>query len=141
MRSLSRLKNLNLYQTLVTDQGLESFQQAGHHSAATIERLNLDKCLITDAGLATLASLKSLAWLHLGGTAITDTGLAELIKFDSLKEVIVTKTETTLARIEKLRLDRPDMTVRDNISENTSQEAIEEAAAYRRQRYSATPMN
>ena len=126
--TLPRLKRLNLYLTLVTDSGLGE-----HRSAAKIEWLNLDKCPITDDGLAKLAPLTSLAWLHLGGTAITDAGLAELAKFESLKEAIVTKTETTLEGIEKLRRDRPDMKVADNISEKTPSEDIEEAAEYRKQ--------
>ena len=133
LKTLPRLRDLNLYLTLVTDTGLDSFQDAGHRSAARIERLNLDKCPITDAGIPKLASLTNLSWLHLGGTAITDTSLIELAKFASLKEVIVTKTETTLAGVEKLRRERPDMTVRNNVSENTPQEEIEEAAEYRKQ--------
>ena len=123
---LPRLKRLNLYLTFVTDAGLDSLP-------ATIEWLNIDKCPITDDGLAKLVSLSKLAWLHLGGTAITDVGLAELAKLQPLKEVIVTKTETTLERIEQLRQDRPDMTLRDNISEQTPQEEIDEAVEYRKQ--------
>jgi hypothetical protein len=133
LRALPRLKRLNLYLTLVTDQGLDSFRREDHRSATKIEVLNLDKCPITDAGIPKLASLTSLGWLHLGGTAITDTGLAELAPFEQLKEVIVTKTETTLGGIEKLRKERPDMTVKDNVSEKTPQEEIDEAAAYRKQ--------
>ena len=133
LRALPRLKNLNLYLTFVSDQGLDSFRRGDHRSAARIERLNLDKCPITDAGIPKLASLTSLAWLHLGGTALTDAGLDELEKLEPLKEVIVTKTETTLGGIEKLRRVRPDMNVRDNISEKTPQEEIDEAAEYRKQ--------
>jgi len=133
LRALPRLKNLNLYLTLVTDQGLDFFCSGDHRSAGMIERLNLDKCPITDAGLPHLASLSCLAWLHLGGTAVTDAGLAELAKFETLKEAIVTKTETTLAGVEKLRQDRPDMNLRDNVSEKTPQADIDEAAAYRKQ--------
>ena len=133
LRALPRLKNLNLYLTLVTNAGLDSFRRGDHRSAAKIERLNLDKCPITDEGISKLASLTSLSWLHLGGTAITDAGLVELAKLGSLQEAIVTKTETTLEGIEKLRLNRPDMKLRDNISENTPREEIEEAAEYRKQ--------
>jgi len=130
---LPRLKNLNFYLTLVTDQGLDTFRKEDYRSATKIERLNLDKCPITDAGLPKLASLTSLAWLHLGGTAVTDAGLAELAKLETLKETIVTKTETTLDGIETLRKVRPDMNVRDNVSEKTPLADIEEAAAYRKQ--------
>ena len=133
LRALPRLKSLNLYLTLVTDSGLNSFRKGDHCSAAKIERLNLDKCPITDDGLAALASLTSLAWIHLGGTAITDTGLAELAKIEPLKEAIVTKTETTLEGIEQLRRNRPDMKVRDNVTENTPREEIDEAAEYRKE--------
>jgi endoglucanase len=133
LRALPRVKNLNLYLTLVTDAGLDSFRRGEHRSAAKIERLNLDKCPITDAGIPKLASLTKLAWIHLGGTAMTDAGLAELKKLEPIKEAIVTKTETTQEGIEKLRRDRPDMTVRDNVSEKTPQEDIDEAAEYRKQ--------
>jgi hypothetical protein len=133
LRALPRLKNLNLYLTLVTDAGLDSFRRGEHRSAAKIERLNLDKCPITDAGIPKLASLTGLKWIHLGGTAITDTGLAELKNLEPIKETIVTKTETTQEGIEKLRRDRPDMKVRDNVSENTPREEIDEAAEYRKQ--------
>ena len=133
LRTLPRLKSLNLYLTLVTDAGLASLGDGNYRSAAKIERLNLDKCPITDAGIAKLSSLTNLAWIHLGGTAITDVGLVELAKFNSLKEAVVTKTETTLEGIEKLRQARPDMTVRDNVSEKTPQADIDEAANYRKQ--------
>jgi len=133
LRALPRLKNLNLYLTRVTDTGLDSFRVGEHRSAAKIERLNLDKCPITDAGIPKLASLTSLAWTHLGGTAITDTGLAELAKLSSLKEAIVTKTETTLQGVEQLRKDRPDLNVRDNVSEKVPQAEIDEAVEYRKQ--------
>ncbi|MCL2305034.1 MAG: hypothetical protein FWC43_06785 [Planctomycetaceae bacterium] len=124
LAELSRLKRLNLYLTFVTDAGLDFFP-------ATIEWLNLDKCPITDEGLAKLVPLSKLAWLHLGGTAITDAGLAGLAQLSSLKEATVTKTETTLEGVEKLRQDRPDMKLRDNVSENTTPEDIEEAREYR----------
>ena len=133
LKALPRLRILNLYMTLVADAGLASFQDADHRSATRIERLNLDRCPITDEGISKLASLTNLAWLHLGATAITDTSLAELAKFESLKEAIVTRTETTFEGVEKLRRERLDMTVRDNASESVSPEAIEEAAEYRRQ--------
>jgi len=133
LRTLPRLKNLNLYLTFVSDAGLDSFRWEDHRSATKIERLNLDKCPITDEGLPKLASLTSLSWLHLGGTGITDIGLAELAKFASLKEAIVTKTETTLGGIEILRQARPDMKLRDNVSEKTPQADIDEAAEYRKQ--------
>jgi hypothetical protein len=133
LRALPRLKRLNLYLTLATDAGLDSFRRGDHRSAAKIEWLNLDKCPITDEGLPKLASLTSLAWLHLGGTAVTDAGLVEVAKFESLKDVIVTKTETTLEGIEKLRQARPDMNIRDNVSANTPQEEIDEAAELRKQ--------
>ena len=133
MRALPRLKNLNLYLTLVTDAGLDSFRRGDHRSAAKIERLNLDKCPITDAGIPKLTSLTSLAWVHLGGTAITDAGLVDVAKLSSLKEAIVTKTETTLQGVEQLRKDRPDLNVRDNVSDNVPQADIEEAAEYRKQ--------
>ncbi|MCL2744147.1 MAG: hypothetical protein FWE67_09870 [Planctomycetaceae bacterium] len=132
LRALPRLKRFNLYLTFVTDSGIDSFQKGEHRSAAKIEWLNLDKCPITDVCLLKLASLTNLSWMHLGGTAITDAGLAELAKLEPLKEVIVTKTETTLEGIEKLRQARPDMKVRDNISENTPQEDIDEAKEYRK---------
>ena len=130
---LPRLKNLNLYLTLVTDSGLRSFRTGDHRSAAKIERLNLDKCPITDDGLANLESLTALTWVHLGGTAVTDAALTELAKFESLKTVIVTKTETTLEGVAKLRQVRPDLKVADNVSEKTPLEEIEEAAEYRKQ--------
>ena len=129
LAALPRLKRLNLYLTLVTDTGLRSFCKAN----PKIEWLNLDKCPITDDGLASLASLTALAWLHLGGTAITDTGLDTLAMLESLKTAIVTKTETTLEGIEKLRQTRPDMKVADNISEKTPPEDVEEAANLRKQ--------
>jgi hypothetical protein len=133
LRALPRLRNLNLYLTHVTDLGLYFIGGQDFLSAAKIERLNLDKCPITDDGLPKLASLTKIKWIHLGGTAITDAGLAELAKFETLTEAIVTKTETTLEGIEKLREARPDMNVRDNVSDNVPQEAIDEAAELRKQ--------
>lgn len=131
LTALPRLKHLNLYLTKVTDSGLDAFKKGDHRSAAKITWLNLDKCPITDDGIPKLSSLVNLEWLHLGGTALTDAGLEELAKLKSLKEVIITKTETTPEGVERLRAALPDCMVRDNVSENTPQADIEEAAEYR----------
>lgn len=133
LTALPRLKRLNLYLTKLTDSGLDAFKKGDHRSADKIVWLNLDKCPITDAGISKLSDLVNLEWLHLGGTALTDAGLGELAKLKSLKDVTVTKTEASLEEIQRLRQVLPDCTVRDNLSEKTSQEDIEEAAAYRKQ--------
>lgn len=132
LTALPRLKRLNLYLTKVTDSGLDAFKKGDHRSSEKIVWLNLDKCPITDAGIPKLSSLINLEWLHLGGTALTDIGLNELAKLKSLKEVTVTKTETTPEGIQQLRAVLPDCKVRDNVSEKTPVEDIEEAATYRK---------
>ena len=134
LRALPRLRDLNLYRTPVTDQGLASFRRGDHRSAARIERLNIGRTAITDEGISKLASLTNLKWLFLAVTDITDAGLVELAKLAPLEEVNITRTETTLEGVERLRRERPDMNVRDNISEEITQEAIDEAVEFRRQR-------
>jgi len=62
----------------------------------------------TDADLKKeLAGLKSLEWLHLGGTQITDAGLKELAGLTSLETLYLGHTQITDAGLKELQQALP----------------------------------
>jgi len=78
---LTGLKELNLWQTDVTDEGLRVV--AGLKS---LERLALPDP-VTDEGLAHVATLPALKALHFKTNRVTDAGLVHLAKIQTLEEL------------------------------------------------------
>ena len=67
---------------------------------------------ITDAGLGQLASAgERIETLDLTGNPITDDGLAHLQQMDSLKFVILDKTNVTAAGVERLQQALPSLNI------------------------------
>jgi Leucine-rich repeat (LRR) protein len=136
LATLSRLKKINLYKTLVSDKGIENF--AGQPAAETVVWLNLDKTPFTDKGIPFLKAFTKLEWLHIGSTFITDKGLKELPDYlpKTLKDVYITKTETSPEAVAQLRNavkeSVPECKIHDNLSENTPQGDIDEAREHRK---------
>ena len=67
LRNLPALHNLDLGETLITDEAL---QHVG--SLTELKSLRLNWNVITDAGLQHLTGLKKLRWLEVDGTLLTD---------------------------------------------------------------------
>ena len=74
LRWFPRLTVLQLYDTKVTDEGLQ-YLAAG---SKELGELSLVGCRITDEGLKTLAQLKQLRLLVLDRTGVTAAGIARL---------------------------------------------------------------
>ena len=70
---LKALEKLDLAQTRISDNGLESVGQLGN-----LKRLYLGSTAISDAGMANLSRLRNLQSLSLSHTDITDGGVAKL---------------------------------------------------------------
>ena len=73
---LSKLEELNLWHTGVTDNGVALLA-----ALTGLKSLNLDEDRqVTDAAMDTVGKLTSLEFLHIGGTSVTDAGLASIRK-------------------------------------------------------------
>jgi mono/diheme cytochrome c family protein len=99
--------DLNLAGTALDDADLGAI---GALPAAT--HLRLARNELTDAALADLAASTHLEHLNLYGNAgITDGGLEALAEIATLREVFLWETGVTPAGAERLRAQRPDLTV------------------------------
>lgn len=73
LHELSRLKNLGLHSTHITDEGLDAIVKIG-----TLTDLELSNTEITDAGLAKLGDMRQLKTLYLYNNAITPDAVGRL---------------------------------------------------------------
>ena len=97
LRGLTKLRELNLRCTRVTDEGLE------HLAGLTnLEALYLDATQVTDAGLRHLESMKKLRSLGLSETQVTDAGLRDLQGLTTLELLYLDGTQVTDAGLEYL---------------------------------------
>ena len=95
---LTRLRDLNLYDTSVTDADLQRLR-----GLPELQTLNLSATKITDAGLATLLTLPNLHALFLNQTKITDAGLQTLRSMPGLTDLAVYDTKVTDEGVAQLR--------------------------------------
>ncbi len=111
-----KVRELNLYDTGMTDAGLERLRKMPE-----LVSLNLNNNRITDAGLACLQDLHHLHRLSLNQTAITDAGLERLRSLPDLRDLDLLETQVTdaglihllpLKNLEKLTLGGPTITDR-----------------------------
>ncbi len=112
--ALAELEMLNLYQTGLTDEGMECLDEcrklktlalssatigdsgfAHFRNMESLKQLVASSTKVTDNGLAALAGLKNLQSLSLGKTAITGAGLAQLENLDKLENLMLQETEVT----------------------------------------------
>jgi Leucine-rich repeat (LRR) protein len=106
LEELTRLANLNLRGTEVTDDGLPHFA-----NQKTLVRLHLEKTKITDKGLQHLKGLENLEYLNLYGTEIGDAGLAHLEGLKKLKSLYLWQTKVTDEGVKKLQAALPGLKI------------------------------
>ncbi len=106
LRGLAHLSWLNLCDTKITDAGLVHLE-----GLTTLEGLDLSFTPVTDAGLAHLKGLKGLTELDLSGTRITDAGLTHLKGLSNLAQLRVLRTHVTGAGIQSLKQVLPRLTI------------------------------
>lgn len=73
LKGLSKLTNIGLDGTRVTDEGMEFIGSMKH-----VRWLAIRDTAVSDAGLASLKELPLLSYLHLEGTKVTDNQIADL---------------------------------------------------------------
>ncbi len=97
LRGLTKLRTLVLWETRVSDAGLEHLE-----SLQQLESLALSGPGLTDAGLMRLGRLAKLQWLGLGGARATDAGLIYLENLKELRHLNLDNTLVTDAGLQRL---------------------------------------
>jgi hypothetical protein len=87
---LTKLRELNLYDTTFTDADLERLR-----GLSNLQKLNLSATRVTDAGLSCLRTLPNLQSLYLNNTQVTDAGLVYLKDLPHLKDLALFRTGVT----------------------------------------------
>jgi hypothetical protein len=127
---LTGLRTLTLYNTRITDAGLEPVSRLSHLQAlhlsdtavtdaglqqlrglTELRDLGLNRTRVTDAGLAQLKGFTNLSSLALDGTRITDEGLAQLKGLRHLKHLSLNRTGVTPAGIQELKRALPNVQI------------------------------
>jgi hypothetical protein len=108
LRAISRLRELVLAGTDVSDAGLELLPTDDR-----LEWLDLEKTKITDAGLVRLGEMQGLRHLSVENTRIGDEGLSQLRRLTKLRRLSVNRTDTTAAGVDAFRKALPTVKVRD----------------------------
>ena len=106
LKSLGRLKELNLFRVPVTDDDLASL--AG---LTDLERLYLSDTRVTDAGLPQLRGLGKLHTLGLSSTSVSDAGLTHLYGLASLRNISLLHAQVTDEGVTRLKQALPGLDV------------------------------
>jgi hypothetical protein len=123
---LSRLRNLSLGRTQVTEKGLSALRECRElrwleltalpvtdgtltlfKGCTNLEQLYLDGTKITSASLPQIATFASLEELDLSNTAVSDEGLAALGRLRKLRTLYLTGSQVTPAGIKQLKTILP----------------------------------
>ncbi|MEX2121211.1 MAG: hypothetical protein WD847_16580 [Pirellulales bacterium] len=102
LRSLPRVRNLNLRFANVTDVGLSKIALLKR-----LEVLNVSQTHISDAGLLHIQALKELRSVDLCGTKVTDAGLQNLEALSKLEKVYLENSGVTDEGFHRLQRARP----------------------------------
>lgn len=103
--AMPALQRLNLWLTRVDDSGVARLRD---HAALT--SLNLDNVSgITDESLPVIESLRSLTFLHLGGTSVTPAGLSRWAPPQQLETLILTRLGLPVEQAAALRQRLPGL--------------------------------
>jgi Leucine-rich repeat (LRR) protein len=89
LKRLEKLHALDLTETGVDDDGLESLKELSHLKELTLPRR------ITDAGLARLKGMIQLTRLSVSSPQVTDTGMGQLKGLTNLETLTLTGTKLT----------------------------------------------
>lgn len=107
LKSLSKLEELHLEGSYLTDKGLAHLQEL-----KKLQILDLHKSIyITDKGLDSLKALPSLQKLELSYTRIGDGGADTLAAMKQVKTLHLTGTRVTAAGLKKLKEGLPNCEV------------------------------
>jgi hypothetical protein len=112
LHGLNQLKKLDLRITNITDEGIAHLA-----SFDKLQELTLN-ANITDAGMRKLTALQSLKYLNLPGSPVTDEGMKSLAQLHKLKELHMGRAKVTDAGILELRAlhELDHVTVGSNVS-------------------------
>ena len=97
LKGLKNLKDLDLSESQVNDEGLEQLKDI-----ATLEKLNLWTTQISNAGMINLVGLTNLTWLNLDNNEIGDEGLKNIEGLTNLDFLHIGKTKVTDAGLQYL---------------------------------------
>ncbi len=115
LKGLDQLETLDLSYTDITDNGLVHLQSLNNLTA-----LSLRDTLISSGGLSVLAALENLQSLNISFTAIDDEAMRHVTECTSLQSLNISNTRVTnagvkrlvgLTQLEKLRFARTNVTL------------------------------
>ena len=115
---LDQLEFLRLDQTLVTDAGLEALA-ADADSLSRLSNVSLWRTYVTDSGAAALGKLSSLRTLSLDETRVGDASLQTLAGVTTLRELRVGGTGVTPSGVASFRAKRPEVRLFHDLPEAT----------------------
>lgn len=101
-----KLSRLRLVSKRVSDAGLAALGEA-----AELQALELVLEQVDGSGLRSLVRLTKLERLHMMETPIVDESLQIIAQFLSLKKLTLSDTKVTPAAVQKLKSQRPDLTI------------------------------
>ncbi len=94
---LAKLKDLNIYDSRITDLSMDYIA-----NLSNMEKLVISANNITDAGVAKLAGLNRVTILNLSSTKITDAGIRHLAGMQGLQKLFLFRTNITDAAVDDL---------------------------------------
>lgn len=103
LTGLSRLKTVNVGNTIVSDEGLAYFK-----GLSALERLHLGGTQVTNDGLPHLIKLEGLRELDLRHTKITDAGAEQLAQLGRLESLDLRNTGVTAKGVKRLQAALPN---------------------------------
>lgn len=101
-----RIAWLDLARTNIEDGALEIIG-----TLTNLQRLYLQHTSLEGTGLSFLTELDQLEYLNLFGTEIDDSALDHLTEIENLQTVYLRQTKVSTEGVEKLREQRPDLSV------------------------------
>lgn len=106
LRGLTGLRHVSLYNTRISDKGLQTLSEI----ACGIEALNLGKTKISDVGIKTLKHFPRLRKLSLAEVNISDKGIKDLAEISTLRMLWLSGTPVDndglqyISRLQDLRI-------------------------------------
>jgi hypothetical protein len=110
LRALTRVRNVWLHSTQVSDAGLGQLE-----GLTELKWLELQETPTTDAGLQNLKGLTQLKFLNLSETQVTDDGLAQLEGLTRLNSLNLSHTKVTPCGIERLKAALPQLRIASTV--------------------------